>query len=87
MKDKIVSIILDEVVQDEKGNVIATKELINEVTFCGEYSECVTREVIKFKDAQIVINNILHKSKFKKTGECQTVDFIGGNHRLGEWDE
>ena len=60
---KTTHIILDEVVRNKNGEVVATKQFINEVIKHGKIMECVTREVIKLAHGKIVIDQVVHRSQ------------------------
>ena len=77
-KEKIVGIILDEVVRDKDGKVIATKEIVNEIIFNGHSSECITREIIKLGNGRIVINQVLYRSEIKKTNQYNSINLLTG---------
>ena len=77
-KEKIVGIVLDEVVKDRDGNIVATKELVNEIIFNGRHSECITREIVKLQNGRIVIDQLLYRSEIKHHKNYQSVDLLTG---------
>ena len=77
-KEKMMGTILDEVIRDNEGKVIATREYISEIVFNGRRSECITREVIKLQNGRIVIDQVLHRSEIKGSNNYQSVDFLTG---------
>ncbi len=78
MDGKVKGIILDEIVRDKEGNVIATREFINEIVCKGSYSECVTREVIKLENGRIVIDQVIYRTKIKKYNNHQATNLLIG---------
>ena len=59
------SIIMDEVLRDEKGNIIGLKECVNEINLKSNEIECITREIITDATGRIVIDKLLYKSIIK----------------------
>lgn len=54
--------VLDEIIMDEHGESIGTRELINEIRLEHDQEQCVMREVIRLFDGRLVIDRVLHAS-------------------------
>ncbi len=57
------SIVCREVIRSRKGEVIGSKEVINEFYEADPEIECVTRAIIKLADGRVFINNVIKRTK------------------------
>ena len=76
--NKTTHIILDEVVRNKHGEVVATKQFLNEVIKHGKIIECTTREIIKLAHGRIVIDQVIHRSRSEAGGKVEGFNFLTG---------
>ena len=76
--DKTTSIILDEVVRNKNGEVIASKEFVNELIRQGKIIKRVTREIIKLARGKVVINRVIHCSRKEVRGKVESINLLTG---------
>ena len=55
-----------EIILDEFGQDIGTKEIRNEVIDHLDCKECITREIIKLHKNRIVLDHVIHRSEWTK---------------------
>ncbi len=58
--------ISQEIILDEFGQDIGTKEIRNEVIDHLDCMECITREIIKLHENRIVLDQVIHRSEWTK---------------------
>ena len=58
--------LIKEVLMDQDGESVGTKELRSEIIDYGSYVECVTRETVRLYGGKVVINHVIHRTKWKK---------------------
>ena len=75
---KTISTIIDEVVRNQGGDVIATKQLIHEIERNGKTIEYVTREIIKLAQGRIVIDKVIHRSKSALNNKVECLNLLTG---------
>ncbi len=54
-----------EIVLDEFGQDIGTKEIRNEVIDHPNHKECITREIISLNDSKFVFERVIHRSQWE----------------------
>ena len=61
-----MQIISREVIMNEYGQDVGTREIKNEVIDHFDHRECVTREIIRLHENRIVLEHVIHRSQWKK---------------------
>ena len=55
------SIICSERIKNKKGEIIGSKEVINEFYENGTKIECVTRGIVRLVDGRVLINKVIQR--------------------------
>ena len=55
------SIICSKIVKNKRGEIIGSKEIINEFHENGKYVEYISRGIVKFADGRVLINKIIQR--------------------------
>lgn len=67
MTEKLKSIILAEVAKTKKGVIVATHEYCHTISLNHRQIECNTAEIIKSKNASVVVNQAQRRFKSPKS--------------------
>lgn len=75
---KTVAIVCGQRIKSRKGEVIGTREVVNEINDDGLNIESVTRVIVKMADGRILVDKVVQKGIYPSSNNVRGINLLNG---------